>query len=334
MLSRVADSIFWMSRYIERAENVARFVDVNLNMILDTDVGAAEQWDPLVNTTGDHKAFVERYGQTTRESVIQFLAFDAENPGSIASCLRLARENARSVRESITAAMWEQINTFYLMVSERARNHRPSEPLLDFFTEVRQASQLFVGITDSTMSHGEGWHFSRMGRMLERADKTSRILDVKYYVLLPKMADVGGPIDDIQWSAVLRSASAFEMYRQKFGRISPDSVVEFLVLDREFPRAVHHCMVRAEESLHAITGCPAGTFRNPAEQRLGQLTSRLSYAHINEIIRRGLHEFVDDLQTRLNQVDEAIFDTFFALRPVGKASGSRPTKWPESSSIA
>lgn len=317
MLSRVAESIFWMSRYIERAENVARFVDVNLNLSLDSDGGAAEQWLPLVATTGDHDEFTERYGAATRENVIHFLGFDVENPNSIVSCLRLARENARSVRECITAAMWEQINTFYLMVNKAASQGFQKEPSPSFFTDVRLASQLFVGVTDSTMSHGEGWHFNRMGRMLERADKTSRILDVKYYILLPKVSDIGGPIDDIQWSAVLRSASAFEMYRQRFGRIEPDSIVDFLVLDRDFPRAVNFCMMRAEESLYAITGCPPGTFRNPAEQKLGQLRSRLSYLQVSDVIKRGLHEFVDDLQNRLNEVDEAIFHTFFAKRPVG-----------------
>jgi uncharacterized alpha-E superfamily protein len=312
-----------MSRYIERAENVARFVDVNLNLSLDSNDMDHEQWLPLVATTGDHTDFTERYGMATRENVIHFLAFDVENPNSIVSCLRFGRENARSVRESITSAMWEHMNSFYLMVNKMASQGIQKELSPNFFTDVRLASQLFVGITDSTMSHGEGWHFSRMGRMLERADKTSRILDVKYYILLPQISDVGSPIDDIQWSAVLRSASAFEMYRQRFGRIEPESIVDFLVLDREFPRAVNFCMMRAEESLHAITGCPAGTFRNPAEQKLGQLRSRLSFLHVSDVIDRGLHEFVDDLQNRLNEVDEAIFNTFFALRPVGAAVDGR-----------
>jgi uncharacterized alpha-E superfamily protein len=316
MLSRVADSIYWMSRYIERAENVARFIDVNLHLMLDLPMGSAEQWEPLVQTTGDLKVFEERYGQATKENVVAFLTFDTDNPNSILSCLRAARENARSVREIISSEMWEQTNKFYLMVREAATDDRLSDEPHAFFTEIKMASHLFVGITDATMSHGEGWHFGRLARLLERADKTSRILDVKYFILLPAVSDIGTPFDDIQWAAVLKSASAFEMYRKRFGRLAPDRVADFLILDREFPRAMHYCVVKAEESLHAISGAPLGTFQNLAEQRLGRLRSELDYAQIQEIISGGLHEFLDAFQAKLNHVGAAIFSTFFALRPV------------------
>jgi uncharacterized alpha-E superfamily protein len=174
---------------------------------------------------------------------------------------------------------------------------------------------------NATMSHGEGWHFCRLGMQLERADKTSRILDVKYFILLPTPADVGTPIDDIQWAAVLRSASAFEMYRKRHGRILPEKVVDFLLLDREFPRAIHHCLIKSEESLHLISGTPLGTFRNTAEQRLGQLRSDVAFAQVGDIITDGLHEFLDGFQKRLNLVGGAIFETFFAIRPL--AEGAR-----------
>jgi uncharacterized alpha-E superfamily protein len=316
MLSRVADSIYWMSRYIERAENVARFIDVNLHLMLDVPVGAAEQWEPLVQTTGDVKMFEERYGKPTKDNVVAFLTFDLDNPNSIVSCLRAARENARTVREIISSEMWEQANKFYLMVREAANDDRVTEEPHAFFTEIKMASHLFVGITDVTMSHGEGWHFGRVGRLLERADKTSRILDVKYFILLPSVTDVGSPFDDIQWAAVLKSASAFEMYRKRFGRLTPDRVADFLILDREFPRAMHYCVVKAEESLHAISGAALGTFQNVAEQRLGRVRSELGYAQIQEIISGGLHEFLDAFQAKLNRVGDAIHETFFALRPV------------------
>jgi uncharacterized alpha-E superfamily protein len=293
MLSRAADAIYWISRYIERAENVARFIDVNLNLMLDLPVGTSEQWAPLVHTTGDLLLFQERYGQATKENVEAFLTFDMDNPNSILSCLRMARENARSVREIISSEMWEQVNTFYLMVRAAALEGRILEAPHQFFTEVKMASHLFVGITDATMSHGEGWHFGRLGRLLERADKTSRILDVKYFSLLPAVVEVGTPFDDIQWAAVLKSASAFEMYRKRHGRLVPTRVADFLILDREFPRAMHDCIVKAEESLHAISGSPPGTFQNLAEQRLGRLRSELDYAQIQEIIASGLHEFLD-----------------------------------------
>jgi uncharacterized alpha-E superfamily protein len=323
MLSRVADSIYWMNRYIERAENVARFIDVNLRLLLDPSIATTEQWEPLVDTTGDRVPFQERYGQATRKNVVAFLIFDTANPNSIFSCLRMARENARSVREVISSEMWEQINKFYLMVRAAAAAGDVLQDPYDFFTEIKMASHLFVGITDATMSHGEGWHFGRMGRLIERADKTSRLLDVKYFLLLPTVTDVGTPIDDSQWTAVLKSASAFEMYRKRYGRIAPQHVADFLLLDREFPRSVHYCIVKAEESLLAISDTHVGTFRNAAEQRLGRLRSELDYASIQEILASGLHEFLDGFQSKLNRVGDAIFETFFALRPVtGETAGS------------
>lgn len=315
MLSRVADAIYWMSRYVERAENMARFVDVNLNMMLDRPAGAEEQWAPLVSVTGDHELFAEHYGVPTRENVVQFLTFDAEYPHSILSCLLAARENARSVREAIASEMWEHLNQFYYSVRDAARQPTLSESPTEFFHQVKLASHLFAGITDNTLSHGEGWHFAGLGRMLERADKTSRILDVKYFILLPRVQDVGTPTDDLQWSAVLRSVSGFEMYRKQHHQIDPKRVVGFLVLDRWFPRAILHCIDIANGSLHAISGSPQGTFCNVAEKRLGQLHSELAYAHVDEIISGGLHEFLDSLQTKLNLVADGIYDTFIAMRP-------------------
>jgi len=314
MLSRVADSIYWMSRYVERAENVARFIEVNLQLMLDAPSGEGQQWEPLVNTTGDKEAFTKRYGEATQQNVIHFLTFDAENSNSICSCVRAARENARSVREIISSEMWLQLNKFHLMVTEATENSSAHANPHEFFTEVKNANHLFNGIATATMTHGEPWHFFQMGRLLERADKTSRILDVKYFILLRSVQDVGTPYDDIQWAAVLRSASAFEMYRKRHGRISPKAVVEFLLLDREFPRAIHFCLLAARDSLHAISGTPVGTFRHAPEKSLGQLCSDLSFTSVDEIINSGLHEYLDLLQTRMNQVAAGIYETFFALK--------------------
>src|SRR5258706_5034499 len=168
MLARVADSIYWMSRYVERAENVARFIEVNLNLMLDLPVGSAQQWQPLVATTGDAAAFAKRYGTATQRNVIQFLTFDQENVNSIRSCLRTARENARSVREVISSEMWEQVNEFYLMItSDAARSGSLADPH-ELFAAVKTSSQLFAAVADATMSHNDGWHFCRLGRELER----------------------------------------------------------------------------------------------------------------------------------------------------------------------
>lgn len=314
MLSRVADSIYWMSRYIERAENVARFIDVNLHFILDQEVGSQEQWEPLVFITGDSQLFYELYSEANRESVIQFLTFDRRNQNSILSCLQSARENARSIREIISSEMWEQINTFYLKVSDIADNQGNIDSPHDFYTSIKMNSHLFVGITDTTLSHSEGWHFSRMGRLLERADKTSRIIDVKYFYLLPNTKYVGTSYDDMQWIAVLKSASGFEMYRKRFHRISPERVIEFLILDRDFPRAMLYSLNKANDSLQAISGSQFGYYNNKPEQSLGLLRSELAYTDIISIIASGLHEYLDAFQAKLNNLSNDIFETFFELK--------------------
>jgi uncharacterized alpha-E superfamily protein len=316
MLSRVASSIYWLNRYIERAENYARFIEVNLNLTLDLPRGTTEQWEPLVATTGDHENFTARYGKATKGAVIQFLSSDAANPNSILSCLVAARENARSVREIISTDMWEQVNRFHLMVREAVSRGLASQNLHTFLTDVKAASHLFLGITDATMSHGEGWHFARLGRLLERADKTSRILDVKYFMLLPTVAEVGTPFDIIQWSALLKSASALEMYCKQHGRIAPNPVAEFLILNPNFPRAIRYCLIKAEDSLHAIAGSESDRHNNLAEKRLGRLRSEMDYIDMAEILSGGLHEFFDGFQFKLNRTDDAIYETFFALRPV------------------
>lgn len=310
MLSRVADSVFWMARYVERAENVARFIDVNYHLTLDLGDELGDQWAPLVYTTGDGEPFFKRYEAATRENVLHFLTFDTENPNSILSCLTRARENARTAREIISSDMWEELNRFYLLVRDAVRVGGNTD--YEFFSHIKRASHLLIGATDATMSHGEAWHFARLGRLLERADKTSRILDVKYFILLPRPADVGTTLDVTQWSALLRSTSSLEMYRRAHGRIAPNKVIDFLLLDRQFPRSVRYCVGGAEDSLHAITGTPDGMFGNRAEQELGRLRSELDFTSIEDIIHTGLHEFIDIVQLRLNSTGESIHKTFCA----------------------
>lgn len=317
MLSRVADSIYWMCRYIERAENVARFINVNWGLMLDMPAeGEQPQWLPLVQATADTEAFLERYKDGTKENVIQFLTFDKDYSNSVISCLHAARENARTIREIIPTDMWEHVNTFYLDVKDAAASTNGAEVTQEFFANIVKQSYAFIGMTMTTMTHNDGWHFCRVGRMLERADKTSRILDVKYYYLLPNAEAVGSAIDNIQWSALLRSASALQMYRQQYGRITPSNVVEYLLLEPEFPRSARYCIHRVQDSIHAITGAPIGTFSNEAERRCGRLMSELAYTQVSEIIDTGVHEFIDGMQQRLNGIGDAIFDTFFAIRPV------------------
>ena len=313
MLSRVASAIYWAARYVERAENVARFIDVNLNLMLDTPTAQRGNWQSLVMTTGDQAWFEEHYGQATPEAVTKFLTFDLEYPNSILSCVSTARENARTVRDIISREMWQELNEFYLMVVGAARPHVVPEDFSEFYGRVKRAGIYFEGVTNATLSRGETWHFARFGRMLERADKTSRILDVKYFLLLPPGTGVGTTVDQLGWTALLNSASALQMYRQLHHVTAPANVAKFLLLHRDFPRSIHYCVVEAQKSLHALSGSQVGTYRNDAERLIGQLRASLDYADIEQIMKGGLHEYVDWLQVQLNGITDAIQTLFFDI---------------------
>jgi uncharacterized alpha-E superfamily protein len=302
-----------MARYVERAENVARFIEVTLNLNLDRKLEQQGQWEPLILTTGDKKDFSQRYGAFDQESVVQFLAFDSEYANSILSSLAMARENARTVREVISNDMWTQINDLYHQV----KSSRPEpDDLHAFFESVKRGAITFAGLSASTMSRGEGWQWLRLGLLLERADKTSRILDVKYFMLLPGAGEVGSNEDHVQWRALLQSASALQMYRQTNRHMTPASVAEFMLLDQQFPRSMAYCISRADTSLHAITGNPPGRFSNEAEKCLGRARAALCYADIGDVIAGGLHEFIDQQQQVLNRIDDHLYDQYFAL-PAG-----------------
>jgi uncharacterized alpha-E superfamily protein len=332
MLSRVADAIYWASRYVERAENVARFIDVSLNLMLESSAHGERDWASLVHTSGDQEFFEKKYGRATAESVTQFLTFDEEYSSSILSSVGRARENARSVRDIISREMWQELNEFYLMVVQSARPGVQPEDLIEFCARVKRAGIYFEGVTNATLSRGEAFHFAHLGRMLERADKTSRILDVKYFLLQPAKAVSGQPqaqaqsqsqaqtqaqnavgsnVDQIGWTTLLNSASALQMYRQIRHVTTPEAVSEFLLLDRNFPRSILRCVRRAQESLHSISGSPLGSFQSEGERLLGRLRSELDYAKIDEIMEQGLHQYVDALQGQLNDAGAAIQQQFF-----------------------
>jgi len=318
MLSRVANSVYWMHRYIERAENYARFMSVNFNLALDLPPTVNQQWDPLLIATADNDLFVDYYDAATRENVIQFMTFDKRNPNSIISCLSNARENARTIREVISKEMWEHLNQFYLMVRDTdPRQQQEQTQTQTYFNEIRNAIQLFYGIIDATITRNDAWHFGRLGRFLERADKTSRFLDVKYFTLLPQVEAVGSTLDLMIWSAVLKSVSAYNMHRQQYRALTPASIVEFLILSKTFPRSVAHCIRQAELSLYEISGNNiASGFGNLAERRLSKLRSEIEFTETTDIFKKGLHQYLDSFQTRTNEVGAAIFETYFDLKPV------------------
>lgn len=316
MLSRVADTIYWMNRYLERAENYARFLEVNFNLSLDLPPDVSAQWKPLVVTTGDWKLYESLYDKVEKSKVIYFLGFDEKNPNSIYSSIQNLRENARSVRPDITKEVWEQVNyLYYLVKDEFIKKRWQKKDPRDFFTEVKKGCQLLYGIFDATISRNDGWHFGKIGQLIERADKTSRVLDVKYHMLLPDSSTVGSPIDLIQWVALLKSVSAYDMYRKRFGKLTVTGISEFLILDKIFPRSMLRCLIHAEQSLQTITGSPLG-YSNSAERQLGLLKAQLEYADINEIFNSGLHEYLDNFQEKLNDVSVAIYDSYFSVENI------------------
>ena len=316
MLSRVADAIYWASRYVERAENVARFVEVNLNLMLETPIQRRPNWRPLVMTTGDHEHFERRHRDATPEAVAWFLTFDPAYPNSILSSLSLARDNARTVREIISREMWQELNEFYLMVKHQSREQFRLGEMGDFFRRVKLSGIHYEGVTNATLSRGEAWSFARLGRLLERGDKTSRILDVQYYLLSQGPSELGTAVDQVGWGALLNSASALQMYRQHHHETSPARVAKFLLLNRQFPRAISYCVSEAQLSLHAITGTPIKHCNHESERLLGRLQANLAYASIEDVMAEGLHEYIDKLQTSLNEIGGAIQTGFFGYEPI------------------
>lgn len=320
MLSRVADALYWMSRYIERAENTARILNVHvqLNLEIATSDQAVNQepWEPVISTLDDRERFRRLNEQADARSVVNYVVFEPENPYSILSSVNLARENARTVREQIPVEMWEQVNRIYLALRDsrvRRRFHANSyEPLRDLI----EASQTFQGITDSTMSRGEGWQFIRLGRHTGRADNTSRLLDLKYHMLLPFGEAVGGNVDTLQWMAVLRSCSALDAYlKEHVGEVTPWHVARFLIMEEEFPRSIRFCCGQIDDALHAISGSQPGHFANEAERLSGRLQSMLAYTTIDDVIATGMHEFLEQVQMRLIELTNAMFKSYCDWSP-------------------
>ena len=313
MLSRVAGSVYWLFRYLERAQNIARFINADFNQYLEDQANQGNLWVSLVAITGDGEFYQEHYSSYSRENIIRFLTLDPEYPNSILNAVINARENARSIREIISSEMWEQINSLYLMVREAAARGASDDPY-EFCKEVVNSCYHFIGLFYSTMNRGEAWHFSRLGMLLERADKTSRILDVKYFILLPDPTWVGTAYDNTQWAALLKSVSGLEMYRKVYRRTTPRDVAEFLLFDRSFPRSVLHCIHYCEDSLKALSGATRDGALNLAQKSLFRLRTDLETGSVAEVMDQGLHGYLDALQTRLNQVDQDIFQVFFAAK--------------------
>jgi uncharacterized alpha-E superfamily protein len=316
MLSRVANSLYWMSRYIERAESIARLVDVNLQLLLDfrnlDDATLNAHWMPVVQSSGDEELFRKLYPRTTGQNVTEFLVFSPANPNSIYSSVGQARENARMVRDQITTELWEEINRRYLFLNSPRAPKLWRESPSDFFQTIRNGSLLLQGLTDATIVRNEGWFFIQCGRYLERADKTSRILDVRHASLPAHGAPADtNHSDALGLAAVLRSCSGWDAYKALNGaEVQPALVAEFLLLSDDFPRSVRFSVRHLNTVLRRISGVHEGRFSNDAEKLAGRLLAELQFSTADDIFAVGLHNYIDILQGKLNAIGEALFQAY------------------------
>ncbi len=312
MLSRVANLIYWIARQLERAENTARIVEVNAALVLDLqarqDADDPRAWEPLVFVTGSDEKFHELYGEkVTERAVVEFMLFDKRNPSSVLSCVSIARENARCIRDQLSAELWETINTFYLRLKDDDFTRYAQLGAADYLAWIKTQTQLFHGVADAMLPRTDGWWFYDLGRHLERADNTTRILDIKYYMILPSVQAVGSALDMVQWASVLRSCSAFDAFRRsRRGDLDLVSVVDYLLRDETFPRSVLYSLAEAEQCLVRIG--PGDGLPEVADAHTQARTLRedLENADTKAIIASGLHEYLDSLQVRIESLHDAI----------------------------
>jgi uncharacterized alpha-E superfamily protein len=311
MLSRVADALFWMSRYLERAEQVARLLDVSFHVELDLHgiLGGPHelQWSAVLFTL-QHPPITPAEGETLPASITRRLTFDLENPISIMTCVNRARNNARSVRGSISSDMWRELNKLYWQLSDPAFRRDVANSPHDLFQTVQTGSQLFQGLCDATLAHDEGWQFIQLGKYLERAEKTLRLLDVKHRALseLPDNS-AGLALANLQWSAVLQSCLAYESYQRLYiSRVEPEGVIEFLLTNPEFPHSVRFCLEHAAASLAEISGQPLDRCDSPSARLLGRIVNNLQFRDIDDLLESGLHAFLEQSLQRCSQAGTAI----------------------------
>ncbi|HEY5806904.1 MAG TPA: alpha-E domain-containing protein [Povalibacter sp.] len=309
MLSRTADHLYWMARYTERAENLARILEVNYRMsLLPQGAEIVEQgWIATLTIIGLFDAFKQRYSVVTPSNAIAFLVYDRENPQSIYSCVRAARENARAVRGTLTSEIWETINSTWLDMRVASVRSTSDTEVGNFFEWVKHRSHLTRGVIQGTMLRDEAWHFAWLGTYLERSDSTARLLDVKYHLLLPRGEKVGGAADYYQWSALLHSVSAFEIYRRVYrDLITPRRVADLLVLRDDMPRSIRRCMSQVYTHLTAIRNAHS----SETERRAGELQASLNFGRIEDIFHMGLHEYLVQFQGRTRDLGERVSRDF------------------------
>jgi uncharacterized alpha-E superfamily protein len=314
LLARSAEALFWLARYVERAENLARILDVNETFSRDRSGG--QNWLSIVQLNSDQEAFFARHGIASAANVLGFYVTDATNPTSIASAVRAARENARTLRPLIATEMWVQLNMFHARINALSPADLVPARLSPLFAWIKEACQLHTGITEGTFYRDQGWYFYQLGRYIERADQTTRLLDIKYHTLLRDPHDLGSGVDVSQWNALLRSAAGYHAYRRLHATgITPAQVAGFLLLNRRFPRSVYLCVREAELLLGEFKARYGLRGGNAAAERLDGLRGLLSGVTINEVLIQGLHEFLDLVQRRLNLLGADLAEGFFGYAP-------------------
>ncbi len=307
MLSRTADNLYWVARYVERAEYLARIIDATLRLttLPLAYVGTTNEWETAVATAGCANAFFASYDEANEETVTEFLAFSTTNPSSIRNCFENARLNARSVRTALTIEMWDVINGAWLELKRWSKGPSSREELARFLRWVLESSLRYDGSAYRTMLRNDAYWFSRLGVSLERADNTARILDVKYHLLLPEIEKVGGPLDYFQWSSILRSVSALTAYHWVYrDNVKPWNVAELLMLRDEMPRSLASCYENLVQNLDRIAH--AYGRQGPAQRQARAVRARLENSNIDGIFRAGLHEFINEFVADNNRLGTAV----------------------------
>jgi uncharacterized alpha-E superfamily protein len=315
MLSRTADHLYWMARYIERAENMARVLDVTYSMSLVPNAAQSESalWLPALEISGNVDAYEEDYDSVNASDVIHYLSMDMNNSSSIYNALRNARENARAVRVAMTSETWENINALWLEFDQFRGQDLAQNGLREFCDWVKARSHLFRGVCFGTMLRDDAFSFVRLGTFIERADNTARLLDVKYHLLLPEEEEVGGAVDYYEWSAVLRSVSAFQAYQKIFSdTIEPWRVAELLVLRRDMPRSLHACL----DEINPILDQLSGSRQTECRRLAGELHAKLRFGKMQDIFQKGLHEFLSDFIDSNNLLGAEIQRAFLSINAV------------------
>jgi len=307
VLRRIANHLYRMGRDLERAEWRARLVDVNYHLLIESPPRAGEPWAPLVAITAEHDAFFKRYETLDEASVLDFVVFDTENPTSIRSSILSARERARALRHRISSELWLELNTFYLEAQQWRPEDLRARGVFEFFNDLKDHFYRLTGVIHGTLPRDLGFDFVAVGRSLEAIENVARLIDVKYHHLLPSVGDVGGPVDLLQWAAVLRSASALEAYRRSHGNVvRVERVVEMLLFDATFPRSARFGV----EQLAAALGRIGGGMASAPPDTARALATALAESSATGILAAGLHDYLLAMEETVAGIGEGIVEQY------------------------